>query len=67
MKIFVDLIISSIGFGYYIYGKKNQSFVFLVPGVILMFYSYFTDSILTSGLIGIILGILPFVFNRFMT
>jgi len=64
LKIFIDLLISSIGLGYFIYGRKSQSFVFLIPGVIMMVYSYFTDSILLSIIIGVVLLVFPWIASR---
>ena len=65
MKIYLDLLLSSIGLGYFIYGRNSKRFVFLIPGVILMVYSYFTDSIVLSLIIGIILLVAPWIINRF--
>ncbi|MEI6602904.1 MAG: hypothetical protein WCL54_05415 [Clostridia bacterium] len=65
MKIFIDLLISSIGLGYFIYGRKSQRFVFLIPGVVMMVYSYFTDSLILSIIIGVILLVFPWIASRF--
>jgi len=65
MKIFVDLVLSSIGLGYFIYGKKDYSFVFLIPGAILMFYSYLIDNLLISSSIGAVLVVSPFIIRKF--
>jgi len=65
LKIFIDLLISSIGLGYFIYGRKSQRFVFLIPGVVMMVYSYFTDSLILSIIIGVILLVFPWIASRF--
>ena len=45
------LLFSSIGLGFFIYGKKQQKIVPLVCGLALMAYPYFVDN--TLALVGI--------------
>jgi hypothetical protein len=42
--LFASLIWGSIGVGYFIYGKKQQSIVPLIAGVLMITTSYFASS-----------------------
>ena len=54
------LLFSSIGLGYFIYGKKQQAVVPLVCGLVLMIYPYFVSSTLLLIAIGAALMIVPY-------
>jgi hypothetical protein len=49
--LFASLIWGSIGFGYCIYGKRQQSWVPFVAGVLMIAVSYFVSSALLMSLI----------------
>ena len=49
--LFVSLIWGSIGIGYFVYGKKQQSWVPMVGGVLMIAVSYFVGSALLMSLI----------------
>ncbi|MGJ8689584.1 MAG: hypothetical protein ACSHXZ_08695 [Gammaproteobacteria bacterium] len=53
------LLFSSIGLGYFIYGKKQSNSVALSCGLGLMFYSYFFNNVYALVLIGLGLMIIP--------
>lgn len=55
------LLFSSIGLGYFIYGKKQSHKVALYCGISLMVYPFFTEETLSLVLIGSGLLALPFV------
>ncbi len=55
-----SMLIGSIGFGYFLYGKNSQNFVWLISGIAMMAYTWFIPGILLSLLIGAILILLPF-------
>lgn len=38
------VVFGSIGFGYFLYGKKRKATVPLLSGIVLMVYLYFVDS-----------------------
>lgn len=59
--IFIGLIFSSIGFGYFIYGKKQSQPVTRLTGIGLMVYPYLipTGSIATLATVGIVLLFVP--------
>lgn len=63
-QLFLGVIFSSIGLGYFIYGKKQKMTIPLVCGLGLMFFTYFIDSTTMISVIGIILSIAPY-FLRF--
>ena len=66
MNLFTDLIFSSIGLGYFIYGKKSTDFNFLIFGIILMGYSYLISGLLLSIFIGIVLMACPFITSKIL-
>ncbi|ENU92920.1 hypothetical protein F971_01907 [Acinetobacter vivianii] len=63
-QLLLSVIFSSIGLGYFLYGKKQKMTVPLVCGLVLMLFTYFIDSTAMISVIGIILSILPY-FLRF--
>ncbi|USA47619.1 amino acid transport protein [Acinetobacter sp. C26M] len=63
-QLFLGVIFSSIGLGYFLYGKKQKMTVPLVCGLILMLFTYFIDSTTMISIIGVVLSIVPY-FLRF--
>ncbi|WP_081107090.1 MULTISPECIES: amino acid transport protein [Acinetobacter] len=63
-QLFLGVIFSSIGLGYFLYGKKQKMTVPLVCGLVLMLFTYFIDNAMIISVIGIVLSILPY-FLRF--
>ena len=49
--LFASLIWGSIGIGYFIYGKRQQSWVPMVGGIVMMAVSYLVGSALVMSLI----------------
>jgi hypothetical protein len=49
--LFASLIWSSVGLGYCIYGKRQQSWLPLVAGIVMIMVSYFVGSALLMSLI----------------
>ena len=63
-QLLLGVILSSIGLGYFLYGKKQKMTVPLVAGLVLMVFPYFIEShFLLSGT-GTMLSIIPY-FLRF--
>ncbi len=54
------LLFSSIGMGFFIYGKKQLRAVPLVCGVLLMTFLYFVLSTIWLVVIGVVLCAIPF-------
>lgn len=43
-SLFLNLVVSSLGFAFFVYGKKQSRFPQLVGGIALMGYPYFIDN-----------------------
>lgn len=54
------LLFSSIGFGFFLYGKKQKAVVPLVCGIVLMIYPYFISNNILLVAIGATLTVLPY-------
>jgi hypothetical protein len=57
--LFASLIWGSIGLGYFVYGKRQQSLTPWIGGVLIIAASYFADSVLLMSLIclGVMVGV----------
>ncbi|HTL57770.1 MAG TPA: hypothetical protein VL361_18935 [Candidatus Limnocylindrales bacterium] len=53
--LFASLIWGSVGFGYFIYGKKQSSWPPMAAGLLMMVASYFAGSALLMSLISLAL------------
>ena len=53
-SLFASLVWGSVGMGYFIYGKKQQSLSPMVGGVLMIGVSYFISSALLMSLIYIL-------------
>ena len=58
--LFWGLLFSSIGLGFFIYGKKQKAVVPLVCGLALMIYPYFISSTFPLVSIGAVLMAIPY-------
>ncbi len=54
------VLFSSIGLGFFMYGKKQQRTIPLVTGIGLMVYPYFVDSVPLLIGVGVLLMALPY-------
>ncbi len=61
--LILGLITGLFGMAYFVYGKKQGLFMPMIAGVALSVYPYFTDSLVLTILIGVVLLALPFVFR----
>lgn len=57
------LLFSSIGLGFFLYGKKQRSVVPLVCGLVLMIYPYFIPNVIALVAIGVMLIAVPYFFR----
>jgi hypothetical protein len=57
------LLFSSIGLGFFLYGRKQRAVVPLVCGIALMVYPYFIPNVVALVAIGIVLSALPYFFR----
>ena len=62
-NLFGSLIFGSIGFGAFLYGKKQASFKLMIIGILLMAFPYFVPSVIALYAIGILLTVALFVFR----
>jgi predicted membrane protein len=54
------LLFSSIGLGFFLYGKKQRAVVPLVCGLVLMIYPYFIANVLLLIGVGIVFCAVPY-------
>lgn len=59
-SIIWGLIFGSIGFGYFLYGKKQRSVVPLVCGLGLMVFPYFVSNTVVLVIVGLLLSVIPY-------
>lgn len=59
-NLMTSLIFSSIGMGYFIYGKKQKKLVPLLCGIGLMGYTYFVSSLVLLLALGVVLLAIPY-------
>ncbi|MDP2029847.1 MAG: hypothetical protein Q8K12_09455 [Thiobacillus sp.] len=55
-----SLLFSSVGLGFFLYGKKQQAVVPLFSGLALMIYPYFVSNMILLVVIGVVLIALPY-------
>jgi hypothetical protein len=56
-----SVLFSSVGLGYFVYGKKQGRGIPLLSGVVLMAFPYFVSNAFLMVLIGAVFIALPFV------
>jgi len=64
--LFAALVWGSVGFGFFMYGKKQKSPVPLVCGIFLMGASYFARTPLSLSLVGIAVIAVIYMLKRIM-
>ena len=57
--LLLGVLFSSIGLGYFIYGKKQHHSMALICGIVLMIYPYFIDNIALLIGVGLVLMTIP--------
>ena len=65
MSLFIGLLMSSVGLGYFVYGKKSSDIQFMLTGIALMVYPYFFQDVMAIVIIGLILLLVPFLMKKF--
>jgi len=58
--LMLSLLFSSIGLGYFVYGKKQRSAIPLITGLILIAYPYFVNNLWMLCGVGVVLIVLPY-------
>lgn len=64
MDFLISLVFSSIGLGYFVYGKKSSEFYFIIFGFVLMSYTYIIHGVVFSIFMGIVFMVCPFIIGR---
>ncbi len=54
------LLFGAIGFGYFLYGKKQKAIIPLVVGIVLCVFPYFIANVYVLVLVGLVLMAIPF-------
>ncbi len=63
LNLFFSFLFSSIGFGFFLYGKKQSRMVPLVCGIALFIYPYFISNRWLLVGIGLGLSLIPYFFR----
>ena len=58
--MFLAVLFGSIGFGFFLYGRKQRAVVPLVCGLVLMFVPYFIPNVWVLFLAGAVLVAIPY-------
>lgn len=59
-QLLLGVLFSSIGLGYFLYGKKQKALVPWICGLVLMIFPYFIESTGLLTTIGVVLSIAPY-------
>lgn len=62
-SLLLGVVFSSIGLGFFLYGKNQKAFVPALSGVVLMIFPYFVSSTPVMVLVGLLLIALPWFFR----
>ena len=57
------LLFGSVGFGYFLYGKRQSAVVPLVCGIALMIFPYFVSNVPILVVVGFALAALPYFYR----
>jgi hypothetical protein len=60
-KLFIEFLFGLFGTGYFIFGKKRGSYMFMGAGAGLCIFPYFVDPLWAILLVGALLTAVPFV------
>jgi hypothetical protein len=60
-QLLFGILWSAVGLGYFVYGKRQRSFVPLLCGLGLMLFPYFVENWILLLVVGLVLTALPFV------
>jgi hypothetical protein len=62
--LFASLLWGSIGVGYFIYGRKQQSLPAMVGGILMIAVSYFVSSALGMSLISVLVIVAVYMLSK---
>ncbi len=55
-ELFLQLLVGSVGFGLFVYGKKSERLPHLIAGLLLMVYPYFVSGTWLTVVFGALIG-----------
>jgi hypothetical protein len=61
--LFLGMIVSTVGVGYLMYGRRQSKLVPVIAGVVLCIYPYFVDDWVWMAVIGVPLLAAPFLID----
>lgn len=64
-SLLISVLFGAIGTGYFIYGKKQSEYIFLIAGIILVIYPWFVTDALPSFIVGLVVSIAPFKLREY--
>lgn len=62
-NLLLGLLFSSVGVGFFLYGKQQRSAVPLLCGLALIIYPYFISNLIVMVAIGVALAAIPYFFR----
>jgi hypothetical protein len=63
-RLLWGLLFSSVGVGFFLYGKRQRSVVPLLCGLALCIYPYFVANAIATVAVGIALASIPYFFRK---
>ncbi len=67
MMAFVwSIVFGIIGLGYFSFGKRQDKNIFLFCGLALMLFPYIVHGLTMTIIVGVILGVLPFIVLKYL-
>jgi hypothetical protein len=63
-RLLWGLLFSSVGVGFFIYGKRQRSAVPLLCGLALCIYPYFVANVIATVAVGVALVAIPYFFRK---
>ena len=64
-SLFLSLFFSTVGAGFFLYGKRQSEIWFMLAGLLLCVYPYFISNTRLMSAIGTALLAVPFIARRF--
>ena len=61
LLLFLTVLVSAVGTGYFVYGKKQAKGIAMLSGLLLCIYPYFITNVVLFLVLGIALVALPFL------
>lgn len=63
MDLFIGIVAGGIGAGYFVYGKRQGKFPFIMTGIALCVYPYLISNLFWLIFVGLLLAALPFLWR----